>query len=36
MLYDMEYSDPENIQPMFFRAQMVHGVIDLTDCEVVK
>lgn len=36
MLYDMEYSDPENIQPMFFRAQMAHGVIDLTDCEVVK
>lgn len=36
MLYDMEYSDPENTQPMFFRAQMVHGVIDLTDCEVVK
>lgn len=36
MLYDMEYSDPENIQPMFFRAQMVHGVIDLTDCEVAK
>lgn len=36
MLYDMDYSDPENIQPMFFRAQMLHGVIDLTDCEVVK
>lgn len=36
MIYDMDYSDPENIQPMFFRAQMVHGVIDLTDCEVVK
>lgn len=36
MLFDMDYSDPENIQPMFFRAQMVHGVIDLTDCEVVK
>ena len=36
MLYDMDYSDLESIQPMFFRAQMVHGVIDLTDCEVVK
>ena len=36
MLFDLDYSDPENIQPMFFRAQMVHGVIDLTDCEVVK
>ena len=36
MLFDLDYSAPENIQPMFFRAQMVHGVIDLTDCEVVK
>ena len=36
MLFDLDYSDPENIQLMFFRAQMVHGVIDLTDCEVVK
>ena len=36
MLYDIDYSDSQNIQPMFFRAQMVHGVIDLTDCEVVK
>lgn len=36
MLFDMDYSDPENIQPMFFRAQMVSGVIDLRDCEVVR
>ena len=36
MLYDMDYADPENIQPMFFRAQMVNGVIDLTDCEVFR
>ena len=36
MLYDMDYSDPENIQPMFFRAEMENGVIDLTNCEVVK
>ena len=36
MIFDMDYSDLENIQPMFFRAQMVHCVIDLTDCEVVK
>jgi CRISPR-associated protein Cas5d len=34
MLYDMDYSDPEDIQPMFFRAQMTDGVIDLRDCEV--
>lgn len=36
MLYDMDYSDTENIQPMFFRAVMKNGVIDLRDCEVVR
>lgn len=36
MLFDMDYTDLENIQPMFFRAQMVNGVIDLRDCEVVR
>ena len=36
MLYDMDYSDLQNIQPMFFRAQMVNGYIDLRDCEVVR
>lgn len=27
MLYDMDYSDPKNIKPMFFRPQMEAGVI---------
>ena len=36
MLYDMDYSDPNNITPMFFHAKMVNGVIDLRDCEVLK
>lgn len=36
MLYDMDYSDLENIQPMFFRAKMKNGVIDLRDCEVIR
>ena len=36
MLYDMDYSDPENIFPMFFRAKMENGVIDFTDCEVFR
>ncbi len=36
MLYDMDYTDPENITPMFFRARMVNGVIDVADCEVVR
>ena len=36
MLYDLDYTNPADIQPMFFRAQMNRGVIDLTDCEVIK
>jgi len=29
MLYDMDYSDPSNIKPMFFRARMEAGVISV-------
>ena len=36
MLYDMDYTERENIQPMFFRAVMRRGVIDLRYCEVVR
>lgn len=36
MLYDMDFSDLDNIQPMFFRALMKDGVINLRDCEVIK
>lgn len=36
MLYDMNYSDLSDIRPMFFRAQMVRGMIDLTNCEVIE
>lgn len=36
MLYDMDYSDPGNIQPMFFRAVLKNGVLDLRDCEVKR
>lgn len=36
MLYDMDYSDPKNIQPMFFRAVMRRGMIDLRECEVIR
>lgn len=31
MLYDIDYSDPSNIKPMFYRAKMVHGGIDVPD-----
>ena len=27
MLYDMDFSDPQDIKPMFYRPQMVNGVI---------
>lgn len=36
MLFDMDYRDLEHISPMFFRAVMKRGVIDLRDCEVVR
>lgn len=36
MLYDLDYSDKENLMPMFFRAVMKRGVIDLRNCEVVR
>ena len=36
MLYDMDYSDPEDIQPMFFRAVMHRGLIEVGECEVVR
>lgn len=34
MLYDIDYSDPQNLQPKFFRAKLEHGVLDLRDCGV--
>ena len=36
MLYDFDYSDPANIAPMFFRASLKNGVLDLSDCEVFR
>ena len=36
MLYDFDYSDPQNITPMYFRAKMEHGVVDTADCEVFR
>ncbi len=35
MLYDMDYSDPEDIRAQFFRAQLVQGVMDCRNREVV-
>lgn len=36
MLYDLDYSDPKDIQPMFFRAVLRHGILNLQDCEVIR
>lgn len=36
MLWDIDFSDTSNIQPLFFRARMEKGVLDLTDCEVIR
>ena len=36
MLYDLDYSDPATIHPMFFHARMENGVIDTADCEVLR
>ena len=36
MLFDMDYSEPGNIQPMFFRAVLEDGVLNLENCEVVR
>ena len=31
MLYDMDYSDPENIRPLFFRGKLENGVLHVPD-----
>lgn len=36
MLYDMDFSDKHNITPIFFRAKMIDGVVDLTNVEKVR
>lgn len=36
MLFDMDFSDVRNIQPMFFRAKMVDGIVDLRNISIVR
>lgn len=36
MLYDMDYTNPEDIQPMFFRARLQNGIMEVGDCEVFR
>jgi CRISPR-associated protein Cas5d len=35
MLYDLDFSNPEDIVPKFFKAEMRDGVIDLTKVQIV-
>jgi CRISPR-associated protein Cas5d len=36
MLYDLDYQGESGIEPMFFRAVLKDGKLDLRDCEVLK
>lgn len=36
MLYDMNYSNPKDIKPMFFRAMLENGVLDLANVKVMS
>lgn len=36
MLFDMDYSKPDDIVPMFYRAVMRNGVIDVSESEVYR
>ena len=36
MLYDLDYSNPDEITPLFFRAKLKDGTLDLRDCEVYR
>lgn len=36
MLYDLDFSDPDDIKPMFFKATLQDGVLDLSSVELVR
>ncbi|MFZ2539864.1 MAG: type I-C CRISPR-associated protein Cas5c [Oscillospiraceae bacterium] len=36
MLYDMDFSNPEDITPIFFRAKIENGMVDLTNIETAR
>ncbi len=36
MLYDIDFSDPKDYKPMFFRAVMRNGVVDVAGSEVLR
>lgn len=36
MLFDLDFSDPQDIKPIFFKAVMQNGIIDLRNVQVKK
>ncbi len=36
ILYDMDFNDPSEIKPLFFRASLTNGTMDLTDIDIVR
>lgn len=36
MLYDFDYTDPQNITPTYFRAKLENGILNVQDCEVFR
>jgi CRISPR-associated protein Cas5d len=36
MLYDMDYADPANITPMYFRARLQDGLMNVAGEEVYR
>ena len=36
MLYDLDFSDSQNITPQFFKATLNNGVLDLTDLKMAR
>ncbi len=36
MLYDLDFSNPQDIKPQFFKAELQDGVLDLRDVEVKR
>lgn len=36
MLYDFDYTDPQNITPLYFRAKLENGILDTQNCEVFQ
>ena len=36
MLYDLDFSNPEDIRPIFFKAGMQDGIIDLAEVQLAR